>query len=342
MPDTSPSELHRLRRRVERALSSGARGRDVLRDLDRLAREAGDGHDALFAHRQLAELRLESAPWVAALHLRRLITAKAADDGVFAMMGLCQAMLGNFRAAIASYRKAVELAPRNPWYHHNLGHLLDVGVGCARTALTHLRLSYGLEPKEHEIAASLAHCVARLGEIDEARALAKEALRRAPNNADHRALLGWIERGAPSAGGARRALGRACVRGPSSLQDETPDEAHERRKSAAQGGAHDPVLALLTERLPAAGFSQAQVDRALALWLDFARGARMRGQRPEAYAAAIEYAMAVVHASRGVTRAVVGRRYGVTPSSISSRYAEIRSTLGLTPADPRYCVQMRG
>ena len=102
------------------------------------------------------------------------------------------------------------------------------------------------------------------------------------------------------------------------------------------------MIALLAERLPAAGFSQAQVDRGLTLWLDFARQARMRGQHPEAYAAAIEYAMAMVNASRGVTRAVVGRRYGVTPSSISSRYAEIRSTLGLTPADPRYSVQMRG
>jgi hypothetical protein len=48
-----------------------------------------------------------------------------------------------------------------------------------------------------------------------------------------------------------------------------------------------------------------------------------------------------VHASR-VTRAGVGQRYGVTPSAISTRYAEIRSALDLLPADPRYCVQMRG
>jgi hypothetical protein len=173
-----------------------------------------------------------------------------------------------------------------------------------------------------------------LGELDEARALAKEALRRAPNNADHRALLEWIERGAPSAGALRQVPARARVHGPSSQGPNEP-------KAAAREDARDPVLALLAERLPTGGFSQAQVDRALALWVDFARHARVRAQRPEAYAAAIEYAMAVVHAARGVTRAGVGRRYGVTASSVSNRYAEIRSTLGLLPADPRYCVQMR-
>jgi uncharacterized protein len=125
------------------------------------------------------------------------------------------------------------------------------------------------------------------------------------------------------------------VRGPS----PQPERAAQAKPSEP---AQDAVTALLAERLPTAGFSQAQIERALALWLDFGRHARTRGQRPEAYAAAIEYAMSVVHAARGVTRAGIGRRYGVTPSSISSRYAEIRSALGLLPADPRYCVQMRG
>src|SRR5690349_20283607 len=113
--NNSMSGLRRLRKRVERALADGARGSDVVRDLETIVREAaGRDRDALFAHRQLAELRLEESPWRAALHLRELILADAADDGVYALMGLCQAMLGNFRSAIAAYQRAIESAPRNP------------------------------------------------------------------------------------------------------------------------------------------------------------------------------------------------------------------------------------
>src|SRR5262245_30172605 len=121
MADKSNSSLRRLRKRVERALAGGERGADVVRDLESILREAWDtDRDALLAPRHLAALRLEQSPWRAALHLRRLIQADAADDGVYALMGLCQAMLGNFRAAISAYQRAIDLAARNPWYHHNL------------------------------------------------------------------------------------------------------------------------------------------------------------------------------------------------------------------------------
>jgi len=331
MSDKRTTGFRRLRKRVERALASGARGIDVFRDLEAIVREAQDGdRDALFAHRQLAELRLEESPWLAALHLRKLIASAAADDGVHALMGLCQAMLGNFKTAIAAYRRAVEMSPRNPWYHHNLGHLLDVGGGNARGAIKHLRFAYELEPAEDEIAASLAHCLARLGELDEARDLADTAVRSAPDNPDHQALLEWVEHGAPT-GGTERPAGpqaRARVRGPSSG----------RQREAVS----DPVLNLLAAHMPAAGFTHEQIRRAQALWSDYSHRCDLRGVRAEVYAAAIEYAMAMVHDSQGVTRAAVGRRYGVAPRSISNRFGEIRSVLGLHPGDPRYCVSMRG
>jgi Flp pilus assembly protein TadD len=332
MADKRTTGFRRLRKRVERALANGARGSDVVRDLESIVREAEEGdRDALFAHRQLAELRLEESPWRAALHLRKLIAAAAADDGVHALMGLCQAMLGNFKVAIAAYRKALELSPRNPWYHHNLGHLLDVGGGNARGAIKHLRLAYELEPAEDEIAASLAHCLARLGELDEARALAETAVRSAPENVDHRALLEWVQHGAPTGAATERRAGteaRAKVRGSAAARSREL--------------ATDPVIVLLAEHMPASGFTQEQVRRAQALWSDFSHRRGVRAARPEVYAAAIEYAMAMLHASEGITRAAVGRRYGVTPSSISNRYGEIRSVLGLLPGDPRYCVSMRG
>jgi tetratricopeptide (TPR) repeat protein len=199
MPETMDTRLSRLRERAERALASGRRGGEVLTVLETMTREAPDGSaHALFAHRHLAELQLSGSPWRAALHLRRLVQAGAADDSAHALMGLSQALLGNYRMAVAAYRRAIKLAPRNPWYHHNLGHLLDVGLSESVAALDHLRIAQRIQPEEDEITASLAHCLARLGQLKEAQHMAQRAVRRAPRNREHQALLEWIKSGAPS------------------------------------------------------------------------------------------------------------------------------------------------
>jgi hypothetical protein len=319
------SSVGRLRRRVERALAEGARSHGIVRDLETLVREAGDGQpDALFAHRQLAELRLADSPWCAALHLRKLVLADAADDSVFALLGLCHAMLGNFKAAIGAYQSAIGLAPRNPWYHHNLGHLLDVGLGSSTEALRHLRLAHQYEPEEDEITASLAHCCARLGKLDEAKELARAAVRSAPRNIEHRELLEWLKRGAPATRLGR--IHRKSVEGPG-----VNTIARVRRDDV-----RDPVAHLLARYMPEAGFSPEQVRCAHALWGDFCSRRELRVTKPSVYAAAIEYAVAKVHTLPGVTQTRLGHRYGVTPASISGRYAEVRTALDLVPGDPRY------
>jgi hypothetical protein len=72
------------------------------------------------------------------------------------------------------------------------------------------------------------------------------------------------------------------------------------------------------------------------MWADFREGRRIRVQKPEVYAAAVEYAICLVHGLGGVTKASVARRYGVAPTSVSSRYGEIRDALELEPGDGRY------
>jgi len=199
MGKTEKASLTRLQNRAEKALIIGRPYQEVVLVLEELARKAPEGSDfQIFAHRRLAELCLEHNPWQTALHLRRLIRADAVDDGVFALMGLCQTLLGNYNCAAAAYRRALELAPDNPWYHHNLGHLLDVGMGNPKTGAKHLRIAYRIEATDSEIAASFAHCLARLGRFAEARAVAKRAVNGSPCNKDHRALLAWIEQGAPA------------------------------------------------------------------------------------------------------------------------------------------------
>jgi tetratricopeptide (TPR) repeat protein len=199
---TEESGVDHIRRRAEQAMASDQGRRVVVPLLERLATVAPEGSAAsLFAHRHLAEYRVEDQPWRALLSLRKVAAAHPDDDVIHALTGLAQALLSNFRAASEAYRRALAIAPRNPWYHHNLGHLLDVALDRPEQALRHLEAAHkATAPNDPEIAASLAHCLARLGKLDAARTLAAGASAAAPRSADHRRLLEWIERGAPPEG----------------------------------------------------------------------------------------------------------------------------------------------
>jgi len=160
-----------------------------------------------------------------------------------------------------------------------------------------------------EIIGSLAHCVARLGDVDLARQLAELAQEKGPCNPDHRALVEWIEGGATDAPAAI-----ATVRRPSG----------------------DRVAETVQLKMGEAGFSRAEIERATQLWSDMQAHCELRVTKPEVLAAALEYAIAVVEQRPGCTQAEVARRYGVAPTSVSARFAQIRNALALRPGDPRY------
>src|SRR5215468_987316 len=148
-------ETHRLRQEIERALRRAFDPADVLPRLARLARIAPpSSDDGVFAHRQLAELLVERHPWRAAIHARRALAHRPGDDRAWAVLAFCQTLLGNFRCAAAAYKKAIACAPTNPWYAHNLGHLLDVALGVPDRALTWLERAYRAKPDNSEIVAS--------------------------------------------------------------------------------------------------------------------------------------------------------------------------------------------
>ncbi|MEC7523961.1 MAG: tetratricopeptide repeat protein [Myxococcota bacterium] len=316
---------------MERALDEG-RGRKVVEPLlERLLGMAPEGDPAqVFAHRHLAELRLERDPWRAALHLRKVIAAHPNDDVSHSLMALAQALLGNYRSAVAGYRRALAITPNNPWYHHNLGHLLDVALDEPRAALPHLQMALDhADPPEHEITASAAHCLARCGRLDDALALAEEAAMAAPESKDHATLLDWIQRGAPPdepslpVGSGRRG-------GPS----EAPKPSFERVERGCRTA--DAIVEVLLERhMRDDGFSAEIRERARAMWADYRDEREPRVKKPEICAAAVHYAIALISGA-GVTQASVAQRYGVAAKSVSTRYGDIRQTLALTPGDPRY------
>jgi len=235
------------------------------------------------------------------------------DDILHALMGLCHALLGNYRVAVRSYREASTLAPQTPWYHHNLGHLMDVALDDPVGAERHLRRAYDLEPEHDEIIGSLAHCVARLGDLNQAQKLAALAQEKGPCNPDHRTLVEWIEGGATDMPGAAAAAAAAVRRPPG-----------------------DRVAETVQLKMGEAGFSRAEIERATQLWSDMQAHCELRVTKPEVLAAALEYAIAVVEQRPGCTQAEVARRYGVAPTSVSARFAQIRNALALRPGDPRY------
>ena len=320
-----------LRRRAERAIDEGRSRRILEPILEGILRIAQDDDPAtVFAHRHLAELRLEQDPWSAALHLRKVIVVHPHDDVSHSLMALAQALLGNYRAAVSSYRRALALSPRNPWYHHNLGHLLDVALDQPQVALPHLELALQhADPPEHEITASTAHCLARAGFLEDARELAEEAVRDAPRNKEHENLLRWIDEGAP----ADRPVHPLRGERPSVRPPVGPAPGGSPPGGSAPDGS---VLILLEHNMREAGCTARQVEHARALWSDYLEERGPRVKKPEICAAAVHYAIALVNGLDGVTQTSVAKRYGVAAKSVSSRYGDIRQALSLLPGDPRY------
>lgn len=201
----SDDEVGWLERELDAAMAAGIDADEILALLARIAHAAEPGSEAwISAHRQLAELGVEHDPWRAALFARKVLHHCPQDDGAWAAMGLAQSLLRNYRYAARAYERALAIAPDNPWYAHNLGHLYDVALDRPQDALPLLARAALVKPDEADIAASYAHALARCGK----RVLAKRVLARAIRRgatADQKALLRWLDEGAP---GARDVDGR--------------------------------------------------------------------------------------------------------------------------------------
>src|SRR5579872_940259 len=123
--DAHRQQTEELRRQIEWTLARAVDPSDVLPLLHRLVRLADDGsEESSFANLHLAELLVERNPWRAALCARRVLAHRPEDDRGWATLALCQTLLGNYKFAVRAYHRALSSAPNNPWYSHNLGHLL--------------------------------------------------------------------------------------------------------------------------------------------------------------------------------------------------------------------------
>jgi len=155
----------RLHAQVIQAIEAGRSKRVVEPLLERLVAIATPGSDAaLLAHRELAEFRLKQHPWRSLLHLKHVLAATPDDDHAHAMSGIGHALLGNFKSATKAYQTALQHAPTNAWYHHNLGHIWSVARGEPKRALPHLKKAFDeLGDQAPEIVTSYLLCLQRLG-----------------------------------------------------------------------------------------------------------------------------------------------------------------------------------
>ena len=101
--------------------------------------------------------------------------------------------------------------------------------------------------------------------------------------------------------------------------------------------ALDEVERLFVSGMEDSEFGVPEIVRAVRLWREFKRTAQPGYRRPEVYAAAVEYIM-VLFGFCGDSQVSIGERYGVSPSSISSKWREIEAALGLSQFDARYSV----
>lgn len=342
--DSKQPEAERLRRDVEWALSRALDPADVLPMLHRLARTAASGtEESVFAHRQLSELLVERDPWRAALHARKVLAQREDDDRGWALLGLCQTLLGNFRFAVSAYHKALTRSPANPWYAHNLGHLLDVALGKAKDALPWLRSAHASAQGNAEIATSFAHALARAGELGEARDVLGRAIKANGRSAsrEQAALMRWLDDGAPP-GGDRPTPRPPPI--PRRLGKRDAEVAPRARRTG--GKAASEVEKVLARGLGSLPLDAKQRARAKELARDALLHVAPTSPRLRSVTSAPSLAAAVAYAIVYVdhvplTQAEVAACFRVSVASLRGRFGELRAHLDLTPGDARYATHVR-
>lgn len=146
-----------------------------------------------------------------ALHAMKMAAKFLPDDAeVHCNLGNVLRGLGQFDAAQASYRRALEINPDFAEAHYNLGNVLR-SLGQLDDAATSYRRALAINPEFVEAHSNLGNILHDLGQLDEAAASYRHALAIKPNNAELHSNLGNAlqELGQPDSAmeSYRRALG---------------------------------------------------------------------------------------------------------------------------------------
>ncbi len=325
----TPAEIERLRARVEETYKRALDPAELLPDLHRLEQCATPGSEPwLFALRASSEVLLERSPWRASLTARKILSAVPSDDRAWATLGLAQTLLGYYRFAALAYKRALDAAPRNPWYAHNLGHVLDVALNDPKAAVKYLEFAYGSARDSREVAVSYAHALARVGSIAEAEGILKEASVDGMTR-EMESLARWIKDGAPEN------LDKSSAR-PFPVRQTESKPIKRRRDTATK--IKDSVQASLERGLVRLPFDDSQRDKARILAADalsLALPHTPKETDARAYAAAVASAIAFVN-ELPLSSTEIAASFRVSAASVRGYFAELRNQLALQRADARY------
>lgn len=133
------------------------------------------------------------APARAVPHLEKVVQAVPGDAAWWQLLAKAQASAGEREAAVRSYRRAADRAPRDVWSRYHLACALR-DAGRRPEAESTFREALRLEPKNRYVRRELARCAYASGNAGEAATLARELLAEDPRDADAHALLGDVER----------------------------------------------------------------------------------------------------------------------------------------------------
>ena len=171
--------------------------------------------------RQAASLRAKGQADKAIAPLRALVSAEPGNAEAAHMLGLCHIATKNLQAARRAIARALELAPDNPAYHHNLAGVLS-SLGRIHEAEGHFREALRLRPDYAEAFYNMSGNV-RLRHpdplLDQVEALLETDLGRRDRCFAH------------------FAAGKFC----NDLKDYDRAFAHYREGNAAKGAVHDPA-----------------------------------------------------------------------------------------------------
>src|SRR5258706_1775539 len=178
-----PAKNARATRSVEKlwadvgwAMKNQLPARELVPMLERLAEAAlPASRERAFALRELAKLLLGKDPWRAARYARQALAA-CEEAEAWGVLGIALSMLGHYRAGVRAHRRALALDPGSPEHAHNLGHLLDLGLGLPERGIHYLELAHRLAARGPEIAASYGHALVRVGQSNAALTLLEALL----------------------------------------------------------------------------------------------------------------------------------------------------------------------
>ena len=307
-----------LKEAAERKLSAGDVRQGLLYYEKLLETGRGDKVAVADAHARIGEILLSMGEvQQAKVHLLEAVKSRPTHPHYLFLLSCLYAVTANWKKAREFARKAHILAPDNSEYLRALGWAVlcsgDLGAGEKM-----LRQAVSLDPTNIAAIGDVSAALIEQRRFDEAIEILSGAVNRHPTQKRLADMLAVAKK----------------------FRDEVGDRTLIFRQELS--GKNALVEGLLRERMPEEGFHADQIDNAVRLWRDYTRRVQLKCSSPSSWAAAVEYTISRVDGDARVTQKYVATKYGISVSSVSTKFKRIWSALEAKEFDGRYSTHNGG